>query len=156
PEQCRRSLEESLVRLGTDHVDLYFAHTPLPSELFDVGSLDVLDELKAEGLVRCRGFSLGAVEEDLRLIEPWIREGRLDCVQVTVNLLQQGARERLLGLCVEYGLGVVARESLARGFLGGAMGPGTTFPQSDFRSRLPQAEIEARLGWADRYAFLAD
>jgi aryl-alcohol dehydrogenase-like predicted oxidoreductase len=153
-DQALRSIEKSLERLDTNHVEFYFAHTPLPTSGFDLRSLDAMDELKGEGTIRFRGFSLGSVDEDLPLIEPLIRDGRLDCIQVTLNLLQQAPRERLLGLCAEYDLCVLARESLARGFLGDAISVNTDFPETDFRSRLPRAEIARRLGAADCYRFL--
>lgn len=154
-DRALRSVEESLERLGADHVDLYFVHSPTPNTLFDPRSLRAMDELQEAGVIRLRGFSLGSTE-DLELIEPFVRDGRLDCVQVAFSLLDQSPRHRLLDLCAEFGVGVVAREVLARGFLSGRFTADERFPPTDFRSFLPGAEIERRLALAERYRFLTE
>lgn len=149
-----RSVEESLTRLGTDYVDVYFVHSPIPYALFDPRSLDAMDELKEAGTIHFRGFSLGSARHDVDAIEPFIRDGRLDCIQVELSLLRQAAKEKLLDLCADFGLAVLAREALARGMLADTFASDTAFPPTDFRSRLPRDELERQLAAAGDYRFL--
>ena len=56
-DSTRRALEQSLQRLGLDHVDLYLIHWPLPRLDRYVESWTVMEELLAEGLTRAIGVS---------------------------------------------------------------------------------------------------
>src|SRR5215210_7357433 len=80
PEYVRRSVEDSLRRLGTDRIDLYQLHTPDPQVPIE-DTLGALDELVKAGKVReigCSNFSA----DQLREAEEATREGAARCVSV--------------------------------------------------------------------------
>ena len=103
----RRSLEESLGRLGLDHVDVLYLHDPDAYDL-EAGitqALPAMVKLRAEGLVKAIG--VGSNSSDA-LLECVLRS-ELDLVMLAgrYTLLEQPAQENLLPACVERGVGVV-------------------------------------------------
>jgi aryl-alcohol dehydrogenase-like predicted oxidoreductase len=122
----RRAAEDSLRRLGTDHIDLYYAHvddtgTPL------VETLAAFDALVRAGMVRyiaASNFTAGRLAESL---ETSAREGFAAYValQVEYNLVQREGYERDLAPTVaRTGLACLPYVALARGFLTGKYRPG--------------------------------
>lgn len=116
-----RAIDESLARLQTDFVDLYFSHWPDPDTPY-AETLGAFDKLLAAGKIRSVGASnLDAAQlgEALRLA----REANLPAYQVLepeYNLYDRASFEgSLRDLCVREGLGVVTYYSLASGFLSG-------------------------------------
>ncbi len=105
----RRSVERSLRRLETDHLDLVLVHS-------DGNDLAVLDDevygelqrLKTEGLIRAFGFSGKTVEGGLRALA----DG--DCAMVTYNLAEQGERP-VLDYAASHGKGILIKKALASG-----------------------------------------
>ena len=126
PATIRRAAEESLARLGTDRIDLYYAHlddaaTPLAD------TLRAFAELIGEGKVRAIGasnYSAPRLAEALAVA----REHDLPeyvAVQPHYNLLHREEYEGPLAeLCVREGLGCVPYFALASGFLTGKYRPG--------------------------------
>ena len=120
-----RAVEDSLRRLGTDYVDLYYAHhvdsyTPLEE------MLRALDDLIRQGKVRyvaCSNYPAWRLCDAL-----WISETRnLDrfiCYQASYSLVVRELEQELIPLCHAKGLGVLAYSSLAGGFLSGKYKPG--------------------------------
>ena len=102
-----RSLEESLERLGLDHVDMLLIHDP--DQHFDEalgGAYPALDQLRAEGLVTAIGAGMNQAE----MLARFAREADFDCFLLAgrYTLLDRvGARE-LLPLCLERGISVIA------------------------------------------------
>jgi aryl-alcohol dehydrogenase-like predicted oxidoreductase len=129
-----KAAEDSLRRLRTDYVDLYQAHSPDPATPLDE-TLRAFDDLVRAGKVRYTGvsnfpawqvaLSLGASER--------LGLTRFDCVQPRYNLLYREIEGELLPLCRDQGLGVIAYNPLAGGFLSGkyqtleTVPPGTRF-----------------------------
>jgi len=112
--------EESLRRLGTDHIDLYQAHCPdlaTPQE----ESLRAFDDLVQQGKVRhvgCSNFAAWQVALGLGISnQHGLR--RWDTVQPRYNLLQRDIEAELIPLCRDQELGVIAYNPLAGGFLSG-------------------------------------
>jgi aryl-alcohol dehydrogenase (NADP+) len=115
-----KAAEDSLRRLRTDYVDLYQTHSPDPDTPLEE-TLAALDTLVRQGKVRYLGLSnypawqvalaLGIGARD-RLI-------RVDCVQPRYNLLYREIENELLPLCRDQGIGVIAYNPLAGGFLSG-------------------------------------
>jgi 2,5-diketo-D-gluconate reductase A len=69
PDDARRSFEESLTKLGTDYVDLFLIHWPLPTQ-YDgdfISTWKVLEEFKADGRARSIGVSNFQVDHLKRL-----------------------------------------------------------------------------------------
>ncbi len=109
-EHTRRSVERSLTRLETDHIDLVLVHS-------DGNDLDVLRDqavyatlaaLKAEGKIGAYGFSGKTVEGGLLALE----QG--DCAMVTYNLNEQGERP-VLDYALQHGKGILLKKALASG-----------------------------------------
>ena len=132
----RRAIDESLKRLQTDYLDLYYLHWPdyaVPLE----ESLEALQELVAAGKVRHVGVSNFASWQVVRLL--WLAaEKQLPRVAVTqpmFNLLARGIESEFLPMCREFSLGTVVYNPLAGGLLTGkqsfaAPAPGTRFDQN--------------------------
>ncbi len=115
-----QAVEDSLRRLHTDYIDLYQPHSPDPDTPLDE-TLRALDDLVRQGKVRYLGCSnypawqvalaLGRCE-----LHGW---ARFDSVQPRYNLLYREIEAELLPLCRDQGLGVIAYNPLAGGFLTG-------------------------------------
>jgi D-threo-aldose 1-dehydrogenase len=103
----RRSLEESLDRLGLDYVDVLYLHDPDAYDL-EAGitqALPAMVKLRAEGLVKAIGVGSNSSDALLECVQ----RSELDLVMLAgrYTLLEQPAQENLLPACVEHGVGVV-------------------------------------------------
>ncbi len=150
-DHLRAAAERSRRRLGTDAIDLFQLHA-VPAEGAETDeALDTLDELRTRQVIRLRGISVGwNVDAGLRLV----RTGRIDVVQVHFNLLHQNAATELLDLALGRGVGVIASSPLSYGFLSGRITRATVFSKDDWRSRLTEEEVAARLGRVTKMRFL--
>lgn len=102
----RRSLEESLERLGLDRVDIVHIHDPDDhADQALAESFPVLDELRREGVIR----AVGAGMNQTQVLSRFAREADFDCFLVAgrYTLLDQSALDELLPLCVERGIGII-------------------------------------------------
>ena len=121
PDRIRESVQGSLDRLGTDVIDLYFAHQDDPDVPLDE-VLGAFAELVDAGIVRAIGasnYSADRLGEALRISD---EKGlpRFTAMQPELNLLDRDQYEGALQrLCIEEGLGVVTYFSLASGYLSG-------------------------------------
>lgn len=115
-EGVLRSLESSLERLGTDHVDILFVHDPDNhyQEALD-GAFPALEELRGQGVIR----SYGAGMNSPRMLADFVRNTDLDVVMLAgrYTLLDQGAQAELLPLCAERGVSMVAAGVFNSGLL---------------------------------------
>jgi 1-deoxyxylulose-5-phosphate synthase len=129
-----RSAEDSLRRLRTDHIDLYQAHSTDPETPLEE-TLRAFDDLVRSGKVLYCGVSnFPAWQLALGLgISERIGLARIDCLQPRYNLLYREIESELLPLCRDQGIGVIAYNPLAGGFLSGkyqelqTVPPGTRF-----------------------------
>jgi aryl-alcohol dehydrogenase-like predicted oxidoreductase len=151
--RARSSVEASLRRLATDHVDLLFFHSPFGEADIHDNVWEELDRLKQEGKVRFVGHSISKFADTEAMARRWAAERRIDVVQVVYSLMNREARGLIHDLGAD-GVGVVARESLANGFLSGTVSRETVFEQGHLNARYPRAEIEARVGYLEQLAFL--
>lgn len=115
-----KAIEDSLRRLQTDYIDLYQPHSFDP-ETPQEETLSALDRLVQQGKVRylgCSNYAAWQVAMALGLStrHDW---ARFDCVQPRYNLLFRDIEAELLPLCRDQGLGVIAYNPLAGGFLTG-------------------------------------
>jgi aryl-alcohol dehydrogenase-like predicted oxidoreductase len=151
--RARASVEGSLRRLGTDHVDVLFFHSPFsPDEIHD----DVwaeLDRLKQEGKVRFIGHSISMFEDTEQMARTWAAERKIDVVQVVYSLMNRQAADLIADLGTQ-GIGIVARESLANGFLSGSITRDTVFEDGHLNARYGRDEIEARVDYIEQLDFL--
>ena len=131
-EWVRRCTERSLGNLGLDTIDVQQFHV-WSDEWVGRGTwLEGIEELKAEGKIRAFGVSINDHQPSnaLKLIE----SGAVDSVQVIYNVFDQSPEDELLDACLENGVGVLARVPFDEGSLTGRIGPGTEFPEGDFRN----------------------
>jgi aryl-alcohol dehydrogenase-like predicted oxidoreductase len=117
PETIRFELEQSLKRLGTDHVDLYQFHWPDRATGTPVeDSWATVAELVAEGKVRWAGVS----NFDLQLLARCQRVRHVDSLQPPYSLLNRSAAAELIPWCAANGTGVLCYSPLGSGLLTGS------------------------------------
>jgi Predicted oxidoreductases (related to aryl-alcohol dehydrogenases) len=146
PETIRRSLEQSLKRLGTDYVDIYYQHRIDPKIEPEIVA-ETMGQLIKEGKIRYWGIS-EMTEEYLR------RANAVTPVTVIENRYSMMARwhEDIFPVCEELNVSYVAFSPMANGFLTGAYTPDTKFEGSqDYRANMPQYTEE---GYAKAKALL--
>jgi len=121
PAHIRASVEASLQRLQTDHIDLYQSHQDDPeTPIEDV--LGTYADLMREGKVRAIGASNYGADRLALALDTSARLGlpRYESLQPLYNLMDRAAYEaELEPLCVKHGLGVINFFALAKGFLSG-------------------------------------
>jgi aryl-alcohol dehydrogenase-like predicted oxidoreductase len=120
----RVSLAESLERLRTDYVDLYYLHFP-DAETPIAETLAALQELLDEGSVRAIGCSNLSIEQ-LREAEA---AGHFPALQENYNLLEREVEAELLPFCRAHGIGFVPYFPLASGLLTGKYRRGEPAPE---------------------------
>ncbi len=122
----RAAADESLQRLGTDYIDLYYAHADDPNTTIEE-TLGAFDALVRDGKVRyiaASNFTAPRLTESLAISE---REGlaRYSALQNHYNLLERAEYERdLVPVLEREGVPGVPFYGLARGFLAGKYRPG--------------------------------
>lgn len=139
PETIKRSVEGSLKRLKTDHIDLYYQHrvdTNVPIE--EVAG--TVKELIREGKVKYLGLSEPGAKTVRRAhgVQP------VAAVQSEYSLWWRKPEEELILTLEELGIGLVPYSPLGRGFLTGKIDENTQLDKSDFRNILPRFTVEAR------------
>ncbi|MCI5648981.1 MAG: aldo/keto reductase [Fusicatenibacter sp.] len=138
PEVIRASVEASLKRLGTDHIDLYYQHRPDPAVPVEEVA-GVMAELIQEGKITHWGLS-EATEETTR------RAHAVCPVTAIQNRYSMMARwyEKLFPVLEELHIGYVAFSPLANGFLTAKYGKDARFEAgTDYRTAMPQFKPEA-------------
>ena len=134
----RQSLEGSLKRLRTDHIDLYFQHRMDP-HVEPEAVAQVMADLIREGKITHWGIS--------EATEDYLRRAHAVCpVTAVQNRYSMMARqhEALFPVLEELKVGFVAFSPMANGLLTGAYGRGDKFdPKLDYRSAMPQFTPEA-------------
>ena len=148
-----QSVEDSLRRLGTDRIDVLFFHSPQSREQIHDDIWAALEKLKQSGKIRCVGHSISWFAETQQAARDWAAARKIDVIQVVYSLMNRET-EGLINDLGRDGIGVVARESLANGFLGGTFTKDTMFPAGSLNARYPREEIIARVETADRYKSL--
>ena len=138
PETIRRSVEGSLRRLRTDHIDLYFQHRPDP-KVAPEEVAGVMAGLIREGKITHWGIS----ETD----ENYLRRAHAVCPVTAVEnrySMMARAHESLFPVLEELGVGFVAFSPMANGFLTARYGKGSHFDaRCDYRAAMPQFTDEA-------------
>jgi len=156
PAHARSSLEASLRRLDTDHVDLYQLHNPRMDAIERDDLFEELERLKDEGKLRHYGVALGPAigwrEEGLRALE----EHRITSVQTVYNVLEQDPGRDFLAAAERKGAGVLARVPTSSGLLEDKYTLETTFPKHDHRSHRPREWLVEGLQKVERLRFLCD
>jgi aryl-alcohol dehydrogenase-like predicted oxidoreductase len=129
PENVRRSIEGSLQRLGTDHVDLYYQHRMDPKVPIEE-TVGALGELVGEGKVRQIGLSEASAETIRRAhaTHP------ITAIQTEYSLWSRDVEDTVLPTLRQLGIGLVAYSPLGRGFLSGRFRSPEELRDDDFRA----------------------
>ena len=139
PEHIKEVANESLARLKTDRIDLFYQHRVDPEvPIEDVAG--AVKELIQEGKVKHFGLSEAGMHTVRRAhaIQP------VTAIQNEYSLWWRRPEEAVLPTCEELGIGLVPFSPLGRGFLTGKIDESTSFDKSDFRSTAPRFTAEAR------------
>jgi aryl-alcohol dehydrogenase-like predicted oxidoreductase len=137
PEVIKKTCEDSLTRLRTDVIDLYYLHRwdkRLPIE----ESVGALADLVAQGKVRTIGLS----EVSASTIRKAHRVHPISAVQTEYSLWTRNAEVAVLQACKELGITFVAFSPLARGFLTGELRDVSALPPKDIRLAMPRFQRE--------------
>jgi aryl-alcohol dehydrogenase-like predicted oxidoreductase len=115
------AVEASLRRLGTDYIDLYYAHFPDPHTPLDQ-TLSVYDDLVRQGKLRYVALSNHPAWQVTHAL--WIADDRRlaaapVCAQVKYNLIDRAAEHELAPACLRFGLSIVPFGPLHGGLLAG-------------------------------------
>lgn len=135
PDQIRRVADQSLSRLRTDAIDLFYQHRVDP----DVPIEDVagtVAELVAAGKVRHFGLS----EASAATIRRAHAVLPVTAVQSEYSLWTRDPESDVLPTLHELGIGFVPFSPLGKGFLTGTIDATTTFGDNDIRRRVPRFE----------------
>jgi aryl-alcohol dehydrogenase-like predicted oxidoreductase len=154
PEHVRESIEGSLQRLRTDHVDLYQLHRVDPEVPIEE-TWGAMAETVAAGKALRIGLSEVSVEEIKRAqaVHP------VTSVQSELSLWTRDALPEVLPYCKERGIAFLPFSPLGRGFLAGRFTSFDDLPQDDFRRQLPrfqQDALRANLAIVGRVREVAD
>jgi aryl-alcohol dehydrogenase-like predicted oxidoreductase len=114
-----QQVEQSLRRLGTDYIDLYYAHFPDPDTPLDQ-TLSAYDDLVRQGKLRYVALSNHPAWQVTHAM--WIADDRRlaaapVCVQVKYNLIDRAAERELTPACQQFGLSIVPFGPLHGGLL---------------------------------------
>jgi aryl-alcohol dehydrogenase-like predicted oxidoreductase len=132
-EHVRSSIDGSLQRLGTDHVDLYYQHRVDPKVPIEE-TVGAMAELVQQGKVLHIGLSEAAPETIRRAhaVHP------ITAVQTEYSLWTRDPEAEVLPTCRELGIGFVAYSPLGRGFLSGRFKSPEDLEEGDFRRSGPR------------------
>jgi aryl-alcohol dehydrogenase-like predicted oxidoreductase len=139
PEHIKQVADDSLKRLRTDVIDLFYQHRVDPGvPIEDVAG--AVKELIQQGKVKHLGLSEAGVQTIRRAhaVQP------LTALQSEYSLWWRRPEEEVLPTLEELGIGFVPFSPLGRGFLTGKMNEKTTFDSTDLRNTLPRFTPEAR------------
>ncbi len=119
------AIDDSLRRLGTDHIDVYLAHMPDPNTPIDE-TLRAFDDLVRAGKIRyagCSNYSAWRLSDALRTADRIGVDGYMT-IQSRYNLLYRELETELLPMCLDQGIGLMVYNPLAGGMLSGKYSTG--------------------------------
>jgi len=154
-EHVRNSIDGSLERLGTDHIDLYYQHRVDPNTPIEE-TVGAMAELVQQGKVRHIGLSEAAPETIRRAhaVHP------ITAVQTEYSLWSRDPEHNgVLAACRELGIGFVAYSPRGRGFLSGRFTSPDQLEDNDFRKSGPRftgENLDANLKLAQKLADIAE
>lgn len=138
PEHIRKVAEQSLKRLKTDVIDLYYQHrVDITVPIEDVAG--TVKELIQEGKVKYFGLSEAGAETIYKAhaVQP------VAALQNEYSLWWRKPENEILPLLEELGIGLVPYSPLGKGYLAGKFTDESRFDNTDFRSKLPRFTPEA-------------
>jgi aryl-alcohol dehydrogenase-like predicted oxidoreductase len=135
PDYVRKSCDDSLQRLGVDHIDLYYQHRVDPDTPVEE-TWGAMQELVEAGKVRYLGISEAAPEtiRKAHSVHP------ITALQTEYSLWSRDVEDEILPTVRELGIGFVAYSPLGRGFLTGQIQNFEDLPEGDYRRSSPRFE----------------
>jgi aryl-alcohol dehydrogenase-like predicted oxidoreductase len=137
PENVRRCIDESLRRLDTDYVDLYYQHRVDPKVPIE-DTVGAMAEQVSAGKVRHLGLS----EASSASIERAVSVHPIAALQSEWSLWTRDLEVDVLATARRLGIGIVPFSPLGRGFLTGAITSPEDFDDDDFRKNQPRFQGE--------------
>ncbi|MEV6645516.1 aldo/keto reductase [Amycolatopsis sp. NPDC051371] len=153
-EYVKQSCDESLRRLGVDHIDLYYQHRVDPDTPIEE-TWGALASLVEAGKIRYAGIS----EASAATIRAAHAVHPVTALQSEWSLWTRGIEGEILDTCRELGVGVVPFSPLGRGFLTGAVKSMADLPEDDMRRGLPrfaEGNFERNMAIVDALRELAE
>ncbi|WP_102345098.1 aldo/keto reductase [Bacillus sp. Marseille-P3661] len=138
PAFLKQAVEDSLKRLQTDYIDLFYIHFP-DKDTPKAEAVGALKELKDEGKIRAIGVSNFSLEQ----LKDANKDGYVDVFQGNYNLLERDAEKELLPYTAANGISFIPYFPLASGLLAGKYNKDTTF--NDSRAKKPHFQGETFL-----------
>ena len=139
PERIRQVAEQSLKRLRTDCIDLFYQHRVDPSVPMEDVAGAVADLIK-EGKVK----HFGMCEAGASAIRAAHAVQPLSALQSEYSMFTRDPEAKILPLLEELGIGFIPFSPLGKGFLTGKIDASTTFGKDDVRNSLPRFADDAR------------
>jgi aryl-alcohol dehydrogenase-like predicted oxidoreductase len=139
PARIRLVAEQSLKRLKTDVIDLFYQHRVDPNvPMEDVAG--TVNDLIAEGKVRHFGLSEAGIANIRRAhaVQP------VAALQSEYSMFTRELEDEIIPVLEELGIGLVPFSPLGKGFLTGKIDTSTQFAEGDIRNSLPRFQEEAR------------
>jgi aryl-alcohol dehydrogenase-like predicted oxidoreductase len=137
PEYVRAACEDSLRRLRTDVIDLYYQHRVDPETPIE-DTVGAMAQLVREGKVRYLGLSEAGINSLRRAhaVHP------ITALQTEYSLWSRDPEDELLPVCRELGIGFVPYSPLGRGFIAGRFKKFDDLPADDYRRVSPRFQGE--------------
>ena len=154
PEWIRDAIENSLRRLQTDHVDLYYMHRRDPEVPIEE-SVGAMAQLVERGKVRAIGLSEVSAET-LRAAQ---QVHPIAALQSEWSLFTRKIEEEIVPTARDLGVGIVPYSPIGRGLLAGALTSPDDLAENDTRRRHPRFErenLEANLKLVERVREIAE
>ncbi|QOQ55025.1 aldo/keto reductase [Bacillus amyloliquefaciens] len=129
PAFLKQSVEDSLKRLQTDYIDLFYIHFPDEDTPKDE-AVQALNEMKKEGKIRSIGVSNFSLEQ----LKEANKDGLVDVIQGEYNLLNREAEKTFFPYTTEHNISFIPYFPLVSGLLAGKYDENTTFPEGDLRN----------------------
>ncbi len=133
PEQVEDRCDESLERLGTDYIDLYFLHRPDPNVPIEE-TVGAMAQLVKKGKVR----HIGLCEVSAKSLRKAYSVHPIAAVQSEYSLWTRDVEQHVLPACDELGVGFVPFSPIGRAILTGAIKGGDQVDKRDMRSTMPR------------------
>lgn len=152
-QSIRQDLEDSLRRLQTDYIDIYYTHWQSPKNGAPISeTMAELLKMKQEGKIRV----IGASNVTTGHLDEYLKYGRIDVIQEKFSILDRRAEASLLPYCEQHGITLQAYSPLEQGLLTGKITMDYQIPAGSVHENkfwwIPQQRglVLAMLnGWAD-------
>jgi aryl-alcohol dehydrogenase-like predicted oxidoreductase len=139
PERIKRVAEESLSRLKTDRIDLYYQHRVDPNVPIEDVAGTVKDLVQAGKVLH-----FGLSEASAKTIRRAHAVQKVSAVQTEYSLMERGPEQNgVIKVCEELGIGFVPWGPVGQGYLTGKLDEHTKFdPKADMRADFPRSSAE--------------